>query len=221
MTCLSANLVFHAPGRPRAGEDGVRLVSTLRQPAPPAASPEALLPRVARGDERALREAIDRYSGLIWSLARRMCPTRADAEDAVQEIFIELWRCAERFDDRVAAEPTFVSMIARRRLVDRLRAASRRPVMTSDIEQAPAGTDGVGLGMEISEDARRARRAIAELRPEEQRVLDLSISRGYSHEQISVALDMPMGTVKSLCRRGLRKVREALAPSMSGEGGGA
>lgn len=156
-----------------------------------------------------MRDAIDRYSGLVWSLARRMCPTRADAEDAVQEIFIELWRCAERFDERVASEPTFVSMVARRRLVDRLRAATRKPTPSISSDDLPiAAPDDPDT--DLHEDARRARRAISELREEEQRVLELSLTRGFSHEQISTALNIPVGTVKSLTRRGLQKVRQAL-----------
>lgn len=162
-----------------------------------------------------MREAIDRYSGLVWSLARRMCPTRADAEDAVQEIFIELWRCADRFDRSVASEPTFIAMIARRRLVDRLRAASRKPITTAEIENTPVTEQPTPI-LDLSEEARIARAAIAQLRPEEQQVLDLSITRGYSHDQIATALNIPMGTVKSLARRGLHKVRQAIAPTAEG-----
>ncbi len=197
-------------------------VSTLlRHPQTPH-SPPALLPRVARGDESAMREAIDRYSGIVWSLARRMCPTRADAEDAVQEIFVDLWRSAPRFDERIANETTFIAMIARRRLVDRLRSTSRRPAATGDAaDAADLSAPSVGSPLELTEDARVARRAMQDLRPEEQRVLDLSIARGLSHEQIAATLGMPVGTVKSLCRRGLRKIREALAPGASTGGGDA
>jgi len=162
-----------------------------------------------------MREAIDRYSGLVWSLARRMCETRADAEDAVQDIFIDLWRSAERFDAAVASETTFIAMIARRRLVDRLRAASRRPATTAMVDDTPVAQRPAPTP-EIGEEARAAREAIAKLRPEEQQVLDLSVTRGYTHEQIATALGMPMGTVKSLARRGLRKVREALVPAAEG-----
>lgn len=197
-------------------------VSTLIRHAQTPHTPPALLPRIARGDDAAMREAIDRYSGIVWSLARRMCPTRADAEDAVQEIFVDLWRSAPRFDERIANETTFIAMIARRRLVDRLRGASRRPSAAGDAsEAADLSAPIAGSPLELSEDAGVARRALEELRPEEQRVLDLSIARGLSHEQISAALDMPVGTVKSLCRRGLRKIREALAPGASAGGGDA
>ena len=88
---------------------------------------DVLLPRVARGEETAVRECLSRYGDLIWSLARRLLPTSADAEDAVQDIFVEIWKNAERFNEQVASEKTFVVMLARRRLIDRRRKLGRSP----------------------------------------------------------------------------------------------
>ena len=81
---------------------------------------------VAGGDAGAVRECLDAYGGLVWSLARRLSPGEAEAEDAVQEIFIELWSKAGRYDEGRASETTFVAMIARRRLIDRWRQRGRR-----------------------------------------------------------------------------------------------
>ncbi len=89
--------------------------------------PETLLPRIAAGDPDAVQACIRRYGGLVWSLALRMSRSREDAEDAVQEIFISLWKSADRFDPSRATEVTFIAMVARRRLIDRRRAAQRRP----------------------------------------------------------------------------------------------
>src|SRR5262245_60755498 len=86
---------------------------------------DSILTRVAAGKTGAVDECLVRYGGLVWSLARRQSPSYADAEDAVQEIFIDLWNSAARFDERVASEVTFVAMIARRRLIDRRRKLSR------------------------------------------------------------------------------------------------
>jgi DNA-directed RNA polymerase specialized sigma24 family protein len=86
-----------------------------------------LLQRIGAGDRGAVAECIDHYSGLVWSLARRALPNEADAEDAVQEIFMELWRVAGRFDPGRAGEVTFVSMLARRRIADRVRRDRREP----------------------------------------------------------------------------------------------
>jgi RNA polymerase sigma-70 factor (ECF subfamily) len=89
--------------------------------------PDSILVRIAQGDRAAVRDCLDRHGGLVWSLARRLCPDPADLEDAVQEIFIDLWSAARRYDPAVAAESTFVAMIARRRLIDRRRRAARGP----------------------------------------------------------------------------------------------
>src|SRR5262245_66294972 len=94
----------------------------------PTSRPQAtasLLARVAEGDAIAVRECIARYGGLVWSIARRF--ELADAEDAVQEIFLDLWKSAARFDPNIASETAFIAMIARRRLIDRRRTRKRRP----------------------------------------------------------------------------------------------
>ena len=84
-----------------------------------------LLPRIANGETAAIDECLDRYGGLVWSLARRLSPSPSDAEDAVQEIFVDIWRNASRFREDVASEVTFVAMLARRRLVSRMRRSQR------------------------------------------------------------------------------------------------
>ena len=86
-----------------------------------------ILERVARQEPGAVDEMMKRFGGLVWSLARRSCPDATEAEDAVQEIFVEIWRTAGRFDSSIAGEATFVAMIARRRLIDRTRRRTRRP----------------------------------------------------------------------------------------------
>jgi RNA polymerase sigma-70 factor (ECF subfamily) len=82
---------------------------------------QAILKRIAAGDKTAVQDCLDSYGGLVWSLARRMSPNTNEAEDAVQEIFIDVWKNAARFDESQSSETTFVAMIARRRLIDRLR----------------------------------------------------------------------------------------------------
>ena len=88
---------------------------------------EPLLQRVARGDPTATQECIKRYGGLVWSLARRMLANPADAEDATQDIFLEIWKHAGRHDPAKGSETLYITMIARRRLIDRIRKGARRP----------------------------------------------------------------------------------------------
>jgi RNA polymerase sigma factor (sigma-70 family) len=89
--------------------------------------PLSLLQRIGAGDTSAMLACMERFRGLVWSLVRRSCSNAADAEDIVQEIFISVWRSAHRFDPTIASESTFVSVIARRRLIDRTRQRMRRP----------------------------------------------------------------------------------------------
>lgn len=172
---------------------------------------ETILQRIASGDTSAVQDCLDQYGGLVWSLARRMLPNTDDAEDAVQEIFIEVWKNAERFDGSKASETTFVAMIARRRLIDRIRKVGRQPYMDSvdDMLYEPKGKDGEDIY--VSLEAKQAAQAMKDLRPEQRKVLQLSIVEGYSHSEISKALELPLGTVKTHARRGIILVREAMA----------
>jgi RNA polymerase sigma-70 factor, ECF subfamily len=177
----------------------------------------SILLRIADGDRTAVQEAIDTYGGLIWSLARRLCPNRADAEDAVQEIFIDLWKSAGRFDDARSSETTFIAMIARRRLIDRLRRAVRIP-QPEELSVEMPDTSRLDRQMEINSEAALAAEALSQLRPEQQQVLKLAIYQGLSHQEIATATGLPLGTVKTHARRGLLHIRAALgARSMTVE----
>jgi RNA polymerase sigma-70 factor, ECF subfamily len=171
-----------------------------------------ILPRVAAGEREAVAECLTRYGDLVWSLALRHAPDRSEAEDAVQEIFIDLWRNAGRFDERIASELAFVAMVARRRLIDRWR-KERRTVEIACIPREPeAPARAASSSVEIREEAARAREQLALLSPDEQRVISLAIDRGLSHGQIAETLGMSLGTVKSNARRGMIRLRELLSP---------
>lgn len=162
------------------------------------------------GDSTAVQDCLDVYGGLVWSLARRMLRNSEDAEDVVQEIFVDIWRNAERFDPSQASETTFIAMIARRRIIDRIRHMSRR--ITSDSIDDLLAEPGTRADreMQTSVEAREAARALNELRPEQRQVLQLSIVHGLSHQEISEATGMPLGTVKTHARRGLIQARALL-----------
>ncbi|MEC9372505.1 MAG: sigma-70 family RNA polymerase sigma factor [Planctomycetota bacterium] len=175
-----------------------------------------LLPRIAAGEDGAVEAFMDRYGGLVWSLARRMSPSRADAEDAVQEIFLDLWKSAERFDASISSEPTFVGMVARRRLIDGLNKRRRRIRPTGDAAlEGAAAAPANDPRFEDCEEAKWAAQAFGELGEEQQRVLRLAINYGQTHAQIAEVTGLPLGTVKTLIRRGLIKVRKALDESTS------
>ena len=169
-----------------------------------------LLPRIAEGDRSAIRDCIERYGGLVWSLARRAAHN--DAEDAVQEIFLDLWKSAARFDESAGSEITFVATIARRRLVDRRRQRQRRPETESLGEGSTEARSvhSTSPPPEMGAEAALAARALDQLRPEQRQVLILTTCHGLSHEEVATSMGMPLGTVKAHARRGLIRVREAL-----------
>jgi RNA polymerase sigma-70 factor (ECF subfamily) len=184
------------------------VVCTNRSKENVSANLTPLLPQIAGGNRDAIRACIERYGGLVWSLARRASLAQEEAEDAVQEIFLDLWRSAPRFDPRVASETTFVAMIARRRLVDQRRQRQRRPETEPliDSQRAASTTPPTELGAEAAE----AARALDQLRPEQRQVLILTACQGLSHEEVAHTMGMPLGTVKAHARRGLIRVREVL-----------
>lgn len=171
--------------------------------------PKSILQSIGRGDREAVRDCLDAYGGLVWSIARRLSPTETDAEDAVQEIFLDLWTSAERFDPRVSSETTFVAMIARRRLIDRNRKRARRPIAGALPEELPGGELTLDR-VELCDEARLAREALDELDPGQRRVLILAIEQGLTHDEIAETTGLPLGTVKTHARRGLIRLRQRL-----------
>jgi RNA polymerase sigma-70 factor (ECF subfamily) len=179
---------------------------------------EPLLPGVARGDRAALRACIQRYGALIWSIARRMSPSAAEAEDAVQEIFTQLWSNASQYDATRGPEGAFVALLARRRVIDRLRRHqnwSRMEIPTDDEVLAQLAT--VDSAAEQQSDAARAARVLATLPAEQRNAIVLSLLHGLSHGEIAARTALPLGTVKTLVRRGLLRIREALGVSVAGD----
>jgi len=178
---------------------------------------DPLLPRVARGEKDAVEKCIDRYAPLVWNLARQSIPDRSLAEDAVQEIFIELWRIAERYDPSRSSEPAFIATLTRRRLIDRYRRRAFRPDPEPIDDMPLASEEDPFEQIEICDEARVAKEAIDRLRPEQKRLLELWILRGLSHSEIADKTGMPLGTVKSHLRRGIARARALLSAQRKGD----
>ncbi len=181
-----------------------------------------LLERIAAGDPLAVDGCLEKYRGLVWSMARRFVGNHADAEDAMQEIFVELWRHAGRFDPAVAAESTFVATVARRRLIDRHRRRVRQPETVSLVAEPPTAARSEADSVERLDEAQHARRLLEQLRPEQRQVLELSFDQGMSQQEIAKATRLPLGTVKTHARRGLMRLRHLLetGPTGTEPGGG-
>ncbi len=170
-----------------------------------------LLPQIASGDVSAVDRFVERYGGLIWSLARRMTRTSHDAEDVVQEIFIELWKNASSFQPDRGTEVAFVSIITRRRLVDRLRKQSATAQVMELSDHTVMQTVASGHNsLEIADEVSKVRSCMEQLTAHAQSVLKLILQEGMSHQEVSTSLCMPLGSVKSFARRGLLALRDCV-----------
>ncbi len=170
----------------------------------------SILKEIAAGNRTAVEDCLKKYGGLVWSLSRRMLRNSDDAEDAVQEIFVDIWKNAAKFDETQASETTFIAMIARRRLIDRIRFTSRRISADGLDDVMVEPVDRADKVMQTSLEANDAVKALKSLRPEQQQVLELSIVQGLSHQEIADRTGMPLGTVKTHARRGILQAREFL-----------
>lgn len=176
---------------------------------------DSILKRLANGDQSAAEDCLKTYGGLVWSLARRMLWNSDDAEDAVQEIFVDVWKNAGRFDESLASETTFIVMIARRRLIDRIRFVERRISPDSLDDMIIEPQDSTEPDQQTVIEAREAYGVLRELRQEQRQVLELALVHGHSHQEIADLTSMPLGTVKTHARRGLLQARELLGVGRS------
>ncbi|MBX7166162.1 MAG: sigma-70 family RNA polymerase sigma factor [Pirellulales bacterium] len=172
-------------------------------------SSDSVLPRIARGESGAVAECLDRYGGLVWTAARRWSSDSSDAEDIVQDIFIDLWRNAARFDPAQSSEVTFIMLVARRRLIDRARRRERSPVVTG-LDESALSTATQASPVDLGDEVAVARECLAQLPVEQRQVLELNIDRGLSHGQIAERTGLALGTVKSHARRGLLRLRQLM-----------
>ena len=163
----------------------------------------SLLVRLSQGDASALAEFYDRHAGLVMALAFRILREKADAEDVVQEVFLQAWRQAARFDPARGTPEAWLCTIARSRALDRLR---RRVSRREDPHEAAPSPSSAPK----AEERLSVREALAEL-PDGQRVaLELAYYEGLTQTEIALRLGEPLGTVKTRMRAGLMRLRTVL-----------
>ena len=169
---------------------------------------DSILARIADGENGSFELLIEKYGNLVWSIGKKFLYRQSDLEDAVQEVFIAIWKSADKFDPNKAKEITFVSMIARRRFIDHLRKISKH----KNLESIDDDNSGHQLYKESllneSTDLQLVKNAIQSLDIDDQELLNLSVYQGYSHSEISKLLNIPLGTVKTRIRRNLIKLKE-------------
>ncbi|MEQ1894454.1 MAG: sigma-70 family RNA polymerase sigma factor [Planctomycetota bacterium] len=174
-----------------------------------------LLERVARGDPAAVTLLVERYTPLVWTLARRQLGNEA-AEDVVQEVFLALWRDAGRYDPGLSSEASFITTVARRRVIDQRRRHGRAPRTEELGEELGERVDELEA-VDLSDEARLAEEALGGLAQAQRDVLRLALVDGLTHVEIAARLALPLGTVKSHARRGLERVRASLGVALGAE----
>jgi RNA polymerase sigma-70 factor (ECF subfamily) len=179
-----------------------------------ATTPEALsalMSRVAAGERAALRQLYEATSAKLFAVCLRILSDREEAEDVLQEVYVTIWRRADRFDAGRASVMTWVSTIARNRSIDRLRA--RGPLAYADqVEELeiPDGQVGAEALLEAKGERGRLNNCLSELDDRTEKVIRTAFFEGVTYEALARRMETPLGTVKSWVRRGLAKLKGCL-----------
>ena len=184
-------------------------------------SDQALLARIAAGDEQALGALYDRYGATLYALAYAIVRDSADAEEGAADAFAQVWRSAAEYDRGRGSVAAWLTTITRSRGLDRLRAKQRRAHMLDrasvhDEEGLALPLAAVGTlpdgGAEQSEVSTLVNRSLGELPQPQRRVIEMAYFGGLSQSEIASELNEPLGTVKTRMRAGMQKLRESLRP---------
>ena len=171
-----------------------------------------IMSRIAEGDRGALRELYEATSAKLFGVCLRILSDREEAEDVLQEVYVTVWRRADRFDAARASVITWTSTIARNRAIDRLRArgplAKAEPV--EELQIADEGAKSAEALLEAADDAGRLQGCLSELDKRTETVIRTAFFEGVTYEALAQRMDAPLGTVKSWIRRGLARLKGCL-----------
>lgn len=171
---------------------------------------ERLVVAIAEGNREALGELYDRFAPSLLAVAMRMLSSSREAEDVVQDVFLEAWQRARHYDRTRGTVRTWLMLRLRSRSLDRLRANKRTRGVSLDeqvLAESPAAADSAFAGL----DNEVLRNALADLPVDQRRVLELGYFSGQSCAEIATLLSVPIGTVKSRMSRAIAQLRERLA----------
>jgi RNA polymerase sigma-70 factor (ECF subfamily) len=173
--------------------------------------------RSASGQRAAFAELYDRYALLVFSVATRILRSRHEAEDVLQQVFLELWHCWNRFESKRDNVAGWIIAITRNKSIDRLRALKRFRRTAEDWSETieyltEAEPAHVSEALHSLECAERIRTALGRLTFDQRHAIELAFFRDLSHTEIALRLRQPLGTVKSHIRRGMLMLRSQLAP---------
>ncbi len=176
---------------------------------------KALVARTARGDEQAYEQLYDRLSATVFGVCRRVLRDPAESEEVAQEVLLEMWRTASRYDPSRAGVRSWAVMIAHSRAVDRVRSSERRRAReeATALPEPPA-VDEVSEAAVSAFEVRRVRKAMSELSDVQRESVRLAFYGGHTHTEVAALLGVPLGTVKTRIRDGLSRLRLHLGPEL-------
>lgn len=186
-------------------EPGLRLV-----PAHGGADVDALVGRVARGDASAFEALYDELSSAVFGLARRVVRDPARAEDVTQEVFLEVWRKAGRFDSALGKAKTWVMTIAHRRAVDAVRRSESQKRQDTKAAPDEVSHDEPADRVIASEEHGAVRECMETLTDLQLESVRLAYFNGYTYNEVATLLDKPLPTIKTRMRDGLIRLRDCL-----------
>ena len=175
-------------------------------------NPDALLSRVATGDQRAFSQLYDLMAPRVLGLVRRVLRDPAQSEEVTQEIFLEVWQNAARFDSAKGTASTWILTMTHRRAVDRVRAvqSSRDRDTKIGIRDFSPEYDHVAESAEVTIEHERVKLAMGRLTDLQRQAVTLAYYGGYSHTEVAEMLHIPVGTIKTRLRDGMIRLRDEL-----------
>ena len=169
-----------------------------------------LLPAVARGDERSYEAVYDLASGFVLGVARKVLRDPAQAEEVMQEVLLEVWRSASRFDPALGSGVAWIMTLAHRRAVDRVRSERSHLIRQLKTAVAIIDYDDVTEAVEANLDRERVKRCLTSLTELQRECVSLAYYGGYTYAEVAGLLGVPAGTVKTRMRDGLIRLRDCL-----------